>query len=418
MNKARKKFVLYAELSVLVLLTVLLSIINIVNFTMAADDADHITQRIADNHGSFDIDKPLEENDSYSNMNIPAELLPGGKYRGGFRDMGPDSPEINSSMRYFTYSIDNNGKAVPVVFKMSSYSAEDAAHWAESLAGSNNMTGWTNTNYRYRIYEDNGVTMVTVIDESRELYPSYRILIISLVGGAVMLLIGFVVLHFVGKKLFKPLEESDRKQKQFISRIEASFRMPLTIINANTEIMERRSGPTKQTDIINNQVRKMTELVKDLGSLAIFDENDKADAMINLSDTLSHVLDERSEQFEKRNISVQMDIAPDILISADETAIRKALSEIADNALGFALGTASFELKKNNDRITLCMKNDTDLPGGSCDQVFDRFTKLKNAENTDGKGLGLSYVKDVFSAHNARISARVSDGMFIIRIDI
>ena len=45
MRKAQKKFTLYAVMSVFVLLTILLGTINGVNFTMAAQDADQITQR-------------------------------------------------------------------------------------------------------------------------------------------------------------------------------------------------------------------------------------------------------------------------------------------------------------------------------------------------------------------------------------
>ena len=301
---------------------------------------------------------------------------------------------------------------------MSSYSEEEAKKWAESLINNASPTGWTNTTYRYRIFEDNGVKMVTVIDEGRELYTSYRILIISLVGGAVMLLLGLLFLHFLGKRLFKPLEESDRKQKQFISGIESSFKMPLTIISANTEYIERQNGPTSQTDIINNQVRKMNSLVKDLGSLTIFDEQEKTETRMNLSDTLIRIIDTRREAFEERKIQTELDIDPDIIIDADDQAIKKAFAEIADNSIEFSLTKAVFELKKNNDRIRICIKNDTDLPNGTYDQVFDRFTKLKNAENKEGRGLGLSYVKDVFHAHNARVSARVSDGSFIIRIDL
>jgi len=419
MNKARKKFVLYAELSVLVLLTVLLTVINIVNFSMAADDADHITERIANNHGGFDFDRlPAEPENALQNDQIPSDIIQFGKHRGGFRDMGPNSPEMNSSMRYFTYSFDENGNAQKVVFKMSSYSEEEAKKWAESLINNASPTGWTNTTYRYRIFEDNEVKMVTVIDEGRELYTSYRILIISLVGGAVMLLLGLLFLHFLGKRLFKPLEESDRKQKQFISGIESSFKMPLTIISANTEYIERQNGPTSQTDIINNQVRKMNSLVKDLGSLTIFDEQEKTETRMNLSDTLIRIIDTRREAFEERKIQTELDIDPDIIIDADDQAIKKAFAEIADNSIEFSLTKAVFELKKNNDRIRICVKNDTDLPNGTYDQVFDRFTKLKNAENKEGRGLGLSYVKDVFHAHNARVSARVSDGSFIIRIDL
>ena len=46
-DKVRKKFVLYAELSVFILLTVLLSVINVINFTMVAEDADHMTEAIS-----------------------------------------------------------------------------------------------------------------------------------------------------------------------------------------------------------------------------------------------------------------------------------------------------------------------------------------------------------------------------------
>ena len=61
MNKAEKKFRLYAIFVIFVLLTVLLAVINGVNFTMAASDADDITQRIADRQGSFERGETISE---------------------------------------------------------------------------------------------------------------------------------------------------------------------------------------------------------------------------------------------------------------------------------------------------------------------------------------------------------------------
>ena len=54
MNKAEKKFRIYAILVIFVLLTVLLAVINTVNFTMAAEDADRLTQAISERQGSFE----------------------------------------------------------------------------------------------------------------------------------------------------------------------------------------------------------------------------------------------------------------------------------------------------------------------------------------------------------------------------
>lgn len=54
MNKAEKKFRIYAILVIFVLLTVLLAVINAVNFTMAAQDADELTLNLAKTAGVFD----------------------------------------------------------------------------------------------------------------------------------------------------------------------------------------------------------------------------------------------------------------------------------------------------------------------------------------------------------------------------
>ena len=54
MDKAIKKFVLFAEIAILILLTVFMSVINIINFTMTAEDADQITQHIRDHGGCYD----------------------------------------------------------------------------------------------------------------------------------------------------------------------------------------------------------------------------------------------------------------------------------------------------------------------------------------------------------------------------
>ena len=53
MEKVRKRFVLFAALSIFALLAALLCVINGVNFTMAAADADEITLTLANRNGAF-----------------------------------------------------------------------------------------------------------------------------------------------------------------------------------------------------------------------------------------------------------------------------------------------------------------------------------------------------------------------------
>ncbi len=403
MNKAVSKFVWSAEGAIFILITVLLSVMNLMDFAMAGDDADHMTQMIADRMGEFRQDtKPPEErrNGSFRFKN--------------FEMMGPDSPEMNKSLRYFTISFDKDGNADVVSFKMSAVNESEAESWAKSLL--DKETGWTNVNYRYRVYERDKKTYVTVIDQGRELLASYRMLAISAAGEVLVLILSFIILNIAGKRIFRPIEESDRKQKQFISNVEKEFSVPLTVINANTELIERKHGPDDTTNTINKQVRRMTAIVRDMSDFSVFEEEDKNVSVVRLSDMLRRVIDSRTADFEEKKIELVCDIEDNIELRGDNNRIKKSISEMVDNVVKFANKDVLFSLKKEKNRILLRQENDTALKDGSCDQVFDRFTMLENAKGTDGIGLGLSYVKQTVLAHDGRVSAKVADGRFILQV--
>lgn len=409
MNKAEKKFRSYSILVIFVLLTVLLTVINGVNFTMAADDADRVTQMLADRRGAF------ERPDGVSGE-THLQPEPPDENAFGMGPMGPYSPEMNDSLRYFTVAFSDKGKTVETVaFRISAVTESEASEWASGLL--KQKTGWTRGTYRYRVYKDHGTTYVTVIDQGRELLPSFRILIISAIGEILVLVTGWFVLLRIGRKIYAPLEEADRKQKNFIANANREFRIPLTVIDGNTELAERRYGPDDQTRSTHRQVARMNELIDRLGSVGIFDEENMTREKVPLSEYLSAALEREAGNFREREIEVTTDIAPGITVTADPEGMSGMTDEIVANALRFALSKAEFTLKNENGVVLFRERNDTDLPDGPADQAFDRFTKLRNAKE-DGAGLGLAYVKQTVKAHNGRAEAAVADGTFTIRITI
>lgn len=400
MNKAEKRFRLYAILVIFVLLTVLLAVINIVNFTMVARDADRITDMIADRAGTLEGMAPEQ---------------PGGRIlRMG--PMGPDSPETGSSVRYFTVAFSDKGKdAVTVAFRISAVTEEEARQWASELR--KQESGWTRGTYRYLVYKVNDRKFVTVVDFGAELLPSYRILVISVIGEVLCLIIGWFVLLFIGRKIYAPVEEADRKQKNFIRNADREFRLPLTVISGNTELLERKYGPDDETASTRRQIARLNALVDRLGNIGIFEEDGKA-SEIRLSDMLQDAIGLKREYCLSRGLAVKADIEPDIVLQGNAEGMGKAVGEIVLNAVEFALTEADFVLKKENGHILLETRNDTTLADGPADQVFDRFTVLENNRKEEGAGLGLAYVKDIVKAHEGRVSATVSGGVFILRVTI
>ena len=410
MIKAQRKFRLIAVISIFILLTALLAVINGVNFTMASEDADKITQMLAEHMGAFPDDAGEGG----------AGQRPEDRGRGrmwGMGPMGPDSPEVGRSVRYFTFAFPDSGEdAHTVQFRMSAVTEDEAREWASELLGED--TGWTHGTYRYRVYRDKAhdTTYVTVIDQGRELLPSYRILVISAVGEVLCLIISFFVLMFVGRSVFSPLEDADRKQKSFMANADRGFRLPLTVISANTELIERAHGSDEQTVSIRRQVKKLTELVEKLGTMGIFEEEKMQPVQTDLSDLLKASVSGAAERFAAKGLNAGETITPDIKVNADPEALKRVIDELTDNVLRYALTWAHFTLDREGDRVVLLAQNDAQLPDGSADQAFDRFTKLANAAESDTAGLGLAYVKEIVKAHDGRVSASVTGGVFTVKI--
>lgn len=404
MSKVRKQFVIYAMIAIFVLVTALLTVLNGVNFTMVAEDADRITEMIAKEKGKFGEEK---------------KRFPGqGEERGfGRMDaMGPGSPELAFTARYFTFRFDEKGEGEEVIFNVSAFSKEEALSLAKSLL--KEKTGWVQTKYRYRVYKSGDFTYVTVVDQGRELLPSYRILIISALGEVGVLAVCLVFLIFISKKLFQPLEEADRKQRKFLAEAKSEFQVPLTVINANAELLEKENGSSEYTQTIRRQVKKMTTLTKQLDTLSILEEGGKQNASCDLSMIVAAATDGAMTKYQEKGIQISREIEPGVLAEGDEEALHRVVAELVENSLRFSQTHCSFVLKQEEGHRVLTVSNDTDLTESNVEQIFDRFTKLENAKPDMGNGLGLSYVKDIVKAHNGRVSAWTENGEFILRITL
>ena len=433
MKEVRRKFVLYAMAAVFVLLLLILTVINGTNFTMAANDADAVTALLAENNGRFREQK----NSSFPGeqpVTPPAELpsqppadlsdTPFTPFApGGFGPMGPQSPETGFSVRYFTVCFKKGEDPVVSAYEIAAVSNEEAVSWAESLRNesqkknSRDLTGWTRGTYRYRCYYQDGAVYVTVIDQGRELTPSYRILIISLIGMALGLLISFLFLTYISKRLFKPLEEADRKQRQFILEAEKELKIPLTVIQADAELIERENGPSDYTTSIHRQVNRMADLTRDLGNLALFDQSAPSENC-SLSAVFDQAAAEAAPALEAAGIRLSTEWTEEIRLNANPEGLKRIAGELLENMAKFAVSSAVIRSEKHEGRILLTLSNDCTLPDGPCDNVFDRFIRLANAEDKPGAGLGLPFVKDAIRQLGGRVSARVEDGCFVLTLSL
>lgn len=420
-KKLRIKFMAYAMASIFVFLALILGAINIVNFVRVGEEGDTITKMIMEEGGKF---APKDEGgEPPTTPEGDSSMAPSSEGEIGPGQRGPDSPETRDSTRYFTAVIDSNGNGAILegAFHISSFSENQATEWAKTLVGKEK--GWSKTNYRYRTYtlNNDGNTYVTVIDMSRELDPSYRILWASLGGTGVGLVISFIALIFVSKWMVKPIEESNKKQKRFISDASHELKTPLTIISANNEILEIEHGENEMTRTIDKQVKRLNEMVKNLNSLAKLDEGvPEKFTEVKLSEIANELCEVFEGNFTKKGLRFDKKIDDNLVINGNDQLISKLIAIFLDNAAKYANTYACLSVIKDGSRILIRCDNDAEgIKEGSLDMVMERFYRSDNARasSVEGSGIGLSIAKEIVLAHKGRIYASGHDGVFTIKAE-
>lgn len=435
-EKFRRKFIIYASTSIFALILLILGTINLVNFGVLASNADEVTSLLASNGGVFQEREPRPEPATNGNETPvasdngqegdsapldPSQQDPGQLGPGRHGPMDPINPETEMSTRYFTIRLDENGNATMVKFAMSenTVGADEALTWGASLAS--NQKGWTRTTFRYRTYQYNQQTYVSVIDYSRELSPSYRVLWSSLIGGFAGLLVIVLALIPVSKILVKPLETSIKKQQRFVADASHELKTPLTIISANKDIIEAEYGESESTQAIAKQVTRLTGMVKNLNALARMEEEEKhLTSTFNLGALASDILMPYESAFMAKNVQFSAEIPEQIPFKGDEKMMGKLLGILMENALKYSLTTAEFHLYRNGERTVIKVINDAEgIEEGTLDRVFERFYRSESARASlvEGSGIGLSIAKEIVSAHSGRIIAKGENGKFIIKAE-
>lgn len=393
-RKARKKIVIYTFLGSFALLASLLSVINITNFVIAGEEADHLTERIASNHGYLEPNGPRQNQDGF----------------------GPGQEGMMESLRYFTYDVTSNSF---IVKNMDYIEEEEASTWAIALSKGASI-GWSNSTYRYRVYNDKNSVYVTVIDQGRELSPSYRILTLSLITGGVGLVVILLLAILISKRITKPIEDSVNKQKRFVKDASLALKTPVSVISIDNQTLVNQFGQSEMNLSINAQVKKLIDLQNQLEALDVISSKDAFKEEVNLSNLLKDVSLPYLLPFEDNHKKLEIEIEDGITLFADRQMLRKAFVEILDNALKYSESDAKLRLSKMDERIEILFENDAKgIPNGSLDQVFEPFYKLDYQDQSayQGAGMGLTVVADIVKAHKGRIFAFGKEDRFLLKIE-
>ena len=457
----RKKFIAIAMLSTALVLFIIIGAINIANYINTNANLDARLELIAYNGGTFpdmnddgnapaapdnstelpdasaaDIFQASDDSAAPDNSTAPDDsaapdnsMVPpapdsGSHFDDQYGRHGIDK-ETPFETRYFSVLLCENGNVSTIdTGKIASVSTSEAGSYAASLYGKGKTKGFIDQ-YKYlsvSTTNTNGDDMVlyVFINCSKELMTIRTYALASIGISIIGLLVVFVLVCFFSKTVTKPMAESYEKQKRFITDASHEIKTPLTIIDANTEVLEMMEGENEWTVSIRKQIARLTALTEKLVFLSRMDEDSTRLEMLefNISDAILDTAMPFETVAESKGKTLDISVATDINYTGSETNIRQMVSLLLDNAIKYSSENGSIRLNfsTNGKLKTLSLWNTVDeIETGKLDYLFERFYRIDKSRNskTGGFGIGLSVVQAIVQAHNGKVSAKSEDGKSI-----
>lgn len=405
----RKKFILVAMLSTMLVLTAIMGVVNFSNYREMLDRADEMTALLEQNDGKFPEEPSWHEQDDTE--------IPPAKPENDEKDKSRFSVETPFETRYFTVTVDENGEVTDCdLDRIAAVDEETAEEYTQTAQQKNKTTGFQGI-YRYRVTETEDGAKYVFLDCRREISNFRTVLVTTISVSLLGLAAVFVLVVIFSRMVFRPVEESIQKQKRFITDASHELKTPLTIIDANIEVMEMESGESQWTKSTRKQIQRLSGLVQQLVTLSRLDEEKGLEEKceFNLSEAVSECVQPYESLAQTREKNLTLNIEEDITYTGDERSIRQLAGILMDNAVKYSSenGNITLTLKKKGKKIFLEVYNDADdLPQGKLDVLFERFYRLDSSRNsgTGGSGIGLSMAKAIVQAHKGKITAENKNG--------
>lgn len=395
-RKIKVKFIALSMTALLVLLAVIVTGMNIINYNAIIADADDTLELLSQNKGTF----PDFSGDKKSS--IP-------------RNMSQETPY---ETRYFSVLLDPDGDVKQTdTSRIKAIDTDAAIVYANSVLSGNQDSGFLEA-YRFIVYKEGKLTRITFLDCGRKIDSFQRFLSSSILMALAGYILFFLVIVFFSNKILQPVTESYEKQKRFITDAGHEIKTPLTIIKANVDVLELEMGENEWLEGIQNQVSRLSTLTNDLVYLSRMEEAE--DSMPLIAFPFSDVVLETASAFQAlaqtQNKAFACSVQPMLTLVGNEKAIRQLVDILMDNAMKYSPegGQVSLTVQKQGRQIRLSVFNTACAPVSkeNLNRLFDRFYRMDTSRSsqTGGYGIGLSVAKAIVSAHNGKISATSKDG--------
>lgn len=212
------------------------------------------------------------------------------------------------------------------------------------------------------------------------------------------------------------LQGAFARERQFISDASHEFKTPLTVINANAQLIRRwgDSDPVVQgesLDAIVDESARLAEMVGGMLTLAKADSGDQIPTEpLALNPLVADVVAHARERAVQRGLELRVELDPlGPYVLGDTPLVRQLVSNLIDNALKFTEQGEIVVRVQHEPGIARITVSDTGvgIAPETAERLFDRFFRgdPSHSRTIEGTGLGLAIVRSIARVHGGSVTA-------------
>ncbi len=217
------------------------------------------------------------------------------------------------------------------------------------------------------------------------------------------------------------LSRVDRMQKELIANISHDLRTPLTMIIGYAEVMRDIEGENnpENMQVIIDESRRLASLVNDLLEISRIqaDASPLLQEHFSLSDDVEQTVIRYQHLKESAGYRFHFEGCAPSDVLADRKKVLRVVCNLLNNAINYA--------GEDREIIVRCLAAGTGIrvevedhgmgiPESEIEHIWQRYYKVKQTHRraTVGSGLGLSIVREILDAHEARygVISRIGEG--------
>lgn len=230
----------------------------------------------------------------------------------------------------------------------------------------------------------------------------------------VLSVIIYFVSYFLAKFTIKPIEENNKKLKEYNHNLAHELKTPLAVIKSDLELLEM--WKKLDLDIIKSSKDELISMQNIIDSLLFLSQKNNDELKlekINLYKSIKNII---GEKFNNKLFKIYCENTNNCNIKVSEKLIEILVKNLFENAIKYWDNKEQINIEISKNKLIIQNKISKSVKKIDKERLFESFYQADNSRNTSWYWLWLSIVQKIISLHWFKINIDIRNNFFIVTI--